>query len=179
VTLDAPNSQLIADLTDVAIGSTHTLGIEAVEGSNTYLKLIYLMIVQLESGEGMTAEQIAMLAMLLAALLLLLMLALLGGSIGNTGWSMVNQLQLYLLLPLVGVDLPDKILDFVFGLEMSMFSFDFLPSQDIFGVKNLIDYLDFEQSNDMLPELGIESGSTLVNQFSLIIVFVGVALVNL
>ena len=86
----------------------------------------------------------------------------------------MNQLQLLILLLLVDTYIPDDVQGFIQGQDFAMFSFDFIPSTKIPYIKIPTDWMEFEQSNEVLKDLGVASRSTFNNSFSLILVIIGI-----
>ena len=83
-------------------------------------------------------------------------------------WLMVNQYQLLTLLPLTGVYLPTEVYEQMKGLTFSSYLFSFLPVIEIFPEQQLPVY--FEQKDERLTDIELESGSTFINAFSLIVI---------
>ena len=96
----------------------------------------------------------------------------------NRMFESINQLQLLMLLPLLGVYLPIKVIDYIKSLFSSLISFG-LEYEDIKGVDNLYSYLHHPQPNEMLDYLGFESGSTLVNVDDTVVVFFSILALHL
>lgn len=51
-------------------------------------------------------------------------------------WSMFNQMQFYILIPLVPNSVPDEIMEFLEGYSFTLFNFDFMPSDKIPGYES-------------------------------------------
>ena len=81
-------------------------------------------------------------------------------------WAMINQLQLLILLLITGAYLPKDIRDYITGMEFSMFSFSFLPFESIWFIDYNIGWLNFEQGDEQMTDTGMQSGSSLINNFS-------------
>jgi hypothetical protein len=79
--------------------------------------------------------------------------------------SMINTVQLLLLLPLIGKYLPIAVYDFIVSMSFSLFNFNFLKTDEI--ANSLTKNLDFEQQNVYLNDIGFESGSSIINAISL------------
>jgi hypothetical protein len=92
-------------------------------------------------------------------------------------WSMINQFQIFILLPMLGAYMPFEVINFITGMGFTLFSFDFIPYKEIPGIKHTIQFLDYDQTDEYLDEVGIESGSSLINHISLILIFglIGIA----
>ena len=83
-------------------------------------------------------------------------------------WFMVNQFQLLVLLPLTGAFIPQDLVDFFSGMSFVNFNFDFIPVVEVPPFSYLKERLGFDHSDSYLKDLGVNSGSTLVNTLSLI-----------
>ena len=85
-------------------------------------------------------------------------------------WSVVNQLQLFFLLLLIGVQLPKEVIDSIIQSKITLFSFDFIPFQQISFLQDIINWFWKDQNDQMLSKIGLTSGSSIVNQFNLLII---------
>ena len=94
-------------------------------------------------------------------------------------WITMNQFQLILLLLLTNSQIPQSVVDYLSGLKATTWSLNFVPFKDIPGVKTITDWLDFGLENSDLKHFGLLSGSTFVNNFSLIWVVALIAAVHL
>ena len=94
-------------------------------------------------------------------------------------WSMVNQLQLLLLLLLTRAFIPKDAIDVIIGSKFAMAPYDFLPFKEGSNFKFIIEWFDYEQSNIMLSKIGLGSGSIFVNNYSLFCALVVTILVHL
>ena len=75
---------------------------------------------------------------------------------------MLNSVQLILLLPLIGAYLSPNSLDFIRGMKIWLFNFDFI-SFKFLQSNNVDNILDFDQNNSYLNLIGLESGSSALN----------------
>ncbi|CAI2365377.1 unnamed protein product [Moneuplotes crassus] len=98
--------------------------------------------------------------------------AVLVGTPPTSLWSLLNQLQMLLLLMLIDEYTPSDINEFLEGTAFVMFNFNFIPTADIPFIDIPIDWLDFGEPGEKIQNLGIESFSTFVNNFSLICAFI-------
>jgi hypothetical protein len=91
-------------------------------------------------------------------------------------WSMINQYQMLLLLPVLGTYLPRDVVSFLQGLDYSLFGANFPPFSSIYDSLSLQDNFDWEQPSEYLEAIGIESQCVVVNQFKsmLILILFGV-----
>ena len=85
-------------------------------------------------------------------------------------WMIINQFQLYFLLFLTSVYIPDKIIDFLTGFKLMSLNFSFIPVHKIILVKNVYNYLDYDHNDQVLKNTGVDSGSALINVLSIIFI---------
>ena len=85
-------------------------------------------------------------------------------------WMMANQFQLYFLLFLTSVYIPDKIIDFLTGFKLMSLNFSFIPVHKIMLIKDIYNYLDYDHNDQDLKNTGVDSGSALINVLSIIFV---------
>ena len=88
-------------------------------------------------------------------------------SSSSNSFGMINQIQLVILLPLIGAFLPQKIYDYLKSMNASLFNLSFLPSSNSESSINIKSWFDFKQPNSYLYLLQLSSGSALVNILSL------------
>ncbi|CAI2375096.1 unnamed protein product [Moneuplotes crassus] len=94
-------------------------------------------------------------------------------------WSLLQQLQMLLLLMLIDDYTPSDINEFLEGMSFIMFNFNFIPAGDIPLVDVPIDWLDFGEPGEKIQNLGVESVSTFVNNFSLIFTLICVIVAHI
>lgn len=94
-------------------------------------------------------------------------------------WLIVNQFQLYYLFYLTGAYIPKYVSDYLVGLKIALFSFSFMNVRNIESVDKFLNWLDFSQPNKNLDDIGISSGSTLVNISSIIMIVLIVGLAHI
>ena len=94
-------------------------------------------------------------------------------------WSLFNQYQLTLILPLLKTFLFDEFIYFISGMEYLSFSLDFISFKHIGFFNSLHDYLDYDQSDEVYMDIGYDSGSYIVNQSGFYIMIVILAIWNL
>jgi hypothetical protein len=85
-------------------------------------------------------------------------------------FSMLNLFQLYILLPMIGAYLPPRVIKIILGLDFSLVSFSFLQIEKIPLITNMFNFIDYDQSDDYFDELGLTSGSALLNHIPLILI---------
>ena len=93
-------------------------------------------------------------------------------------FSLLNLLQLFILLPMIGKYLPPKIIAFILGMDFSLFSFDFIPFEDIPFAQSINKFFSFSQKDKYLNEIGLKSGSSFVNHLRLMILFALIFMVH-
>lgn len=64
---------------------------------------------------------------------------------------------------------PEKLTEYIEGQSFAMINFNILPTTELPGVKIPIDWFDYEQQDEVLQSLEIESRSTFVNCFSFLV----------
>lgn len=78
-------------------------------------------------------------------------------------FSLVNVVQLLMLLPLIGVYLPVNVLSYIVSMNFSMFNFDYVSIMKWDFIKTNTEEINPEQENDYLGEIGLESENSAVN----------------
>ena len=91
-------------------------------------------------------------------------------------WSLFNQYQLTLILPLLKTFLFDEFIYFISEMEYLSFSLDFISFKHIGFFNSLHDYLDYDQSDEVYMDIGYDSGSYIVNQSGFYIMIVILAI---
>lgn len=97
----------------------------------------------------------------------------------NGMFSMINQFQLYFFLPMIGSYFPPTIMDFILGMDFTMFSFDFINIESWGFVQDMNNWISYPQVDSYLEELGQGTGSTILNNLSLIFVILQFVLIHL
>ena len=88
-------------------------------------------------------------------------------SSSSNSFGMINQIQLVILLPLIGAFLPQKIYDYLKSMNASLFNLSFLPQSNSQSLVDFKSWFDFKQPDSYLYLLQLTSGSALVNILSL------------
>lgn len=84
-------------------------------------------------------------------------------------WSMINQFQFYILIPMVGAFIPYQLLEFLEGLDFTLFNFDFIPVSNKGTFGGFLEYFECDEEDDYLVSIGIESACALVNNVKIIL----------
>ena len=92
-------------------------------------------------------------------------------------WSMLNQYQLFLTLPLVGWYMSPELVTFISEFEFVTFSGNFIPFKNIFH--KFYTWMDIPQSKNDLESIGLNSGSTLINQLGVILLVLFIMVLHL
>jgi len=87
-------------------------------------------------------------------------------------WLIIGQFQLLMLLLLTGAYIPKFVADYLAGMDYTLFSFSFLKTDKWNFLLYFKSWFDYKQENVMLDFIGIKSGSTLINNLSLIFMFI-------
>ena len=99
-----------------------------------------------------------------------------GGS--STGiWMVINIMQMILILPLMAKFMSDKVKNFILSNAFSSFSLNFFHVK--FENMSYVRDLEFDQSNEYLKDLGMQSGSTFINYITLFLFFITLILLHL
>ena len=84
-------------------------------------------------------------------------------SSSSNSFGMMNQIQLVILLPIIGAYIPEKIYDYLKSMNASLFSFNFLPTSNSESTISFKEIFTFKQRNYYLYLLQLNSGSAFVN----------------
>lgn len=80
--------------------------------------------------------------------------AILSGSSSQGAWSSINQIQLYLLVPLVGTFVHKDVIDYLEGLTFSMFSLEYFELQEAPGIKSFLELFPNKLNTGFVEKLG-------------------------
>lgn len=158
-----------ADLVD----TTYNLGIYATATSGeTSFKAIYLTV-----SPGVTYSNIVQTTLDTAQTTSNVAIGSAAASSGATSaiagsspqgiWSMLNQFQFFLLLPLIGAFVPDAVIDFFQGFEFVTFNFDFMSLDSIPYYKDFKSYFNCDNDSSYLSNIGVQSSCAIVNHIKL------------
>ena len=98
--------------------------------------------------------------------------SMISGASPQSAFSVVNQLQLFLMLPLMAKFMTDKVRNFILSYGFVTLSLDFIPTISFAKSQSAKNNFKDAQPNQYLEELGMESVSTLYNNYSLITVLI-------
>jgi hypothetical protein len=84
-------------------------------------------------------------------------------------FSMINQFQFYIILPMIGAYMPKSVIKFILGMEFVTLALSFVPIDKIPVVNKIKDIFSYAQDNDYYNEIGMESGSAIANNLTLLL----------
>ena len=84
-------------------------------------------------------------------------------SSSSNSFGMINQIQLVIILPLIGAYIPEKIYDYLKSMSASLFNLNFIPTSNSDSTTSFKALFDFKQQNSYLYLLQLNSGSAFVN----------------
>ena len=85
-------------------------------------------------------------------------------------WSIVNQFQMLMLMILTGAFIPETVRQYLAGMDFVSFNFDFIPFIEVPLISDLYLWMKFEQTNDDFEDIGLDDGSTVVNNISFLVI---------
>jgi hypothetical protein len=85
-------------------------------------------------SDNIKAAQITTISILITGIGLNLLNSLIGNSSPQSSLSMLNTIQLILLLPLVGAFIPKNVIDFLRGLKLTLLNFEFLALEVVYSL---------------------------------------------
>ena len=105
-------------------------------------------------------------------------------SLSNTSsiaslWSMVNQLQMYLLLLITRAFLPDEVISIIKGFKFTSNLYDYFPIRKTKLWQNIFDYFAFDLTNPLLDYFELNSDSTVYNSYPIFITLIMIMLTQL
>ena len=97
--------------------------------------------------------------------------SILSGAPPMSLWTIMQQLQMVILLLLIDNHTPEDVDEYLGGMSFIMFNFNFIPIKSLPYVDVPTNWMEFGQPLDKLQTLGLESRSTFVNNISLLFTF--------
>jgi hypothetical protein len=122
------------------------------------------------SNEG-TTELIVIQSIALVGIVTSLGVSVISMSSPQTMFSIINQFQMFILLPMIGAYMPPKVIQVLLGMNFSIFSFSFIPLEKIPLISDLINFIDYDQNDEYFDSIGLTSGSAFLNIIALMLVF--------
>lgn len=103
----------------------------------------------------------------------------LSASSSQGAWSSINQYQLYLLIPLIGAYIHSDLITFLEGFNFAFFSFDFIPWQQIWGIKDFLEFFPEDEYEGTLQSSGLQYVSTFRNILMTLCILVLIILLHI
>ena len=100
-------------------------------------------------------------------------------STSQSFWSLINQYQLFLMLPLLRTYLPSQFEIFMREFQVLLFDCSFADFLKRPLIYDNIRELDYEQPDQVYFDSGLESGSHIVNQIPNFALFSFIVLLNI
>jgi hypothetical protein len=94
-------------------------------------------------------------------------------------WMIANQIQLLMLLLLTGAYFPPLIVKILTGSNYMCFSLSVIPLATISIFKSIYSLIGFDQSNEQLYEMGLDSGSALATNLMFFISIISIIVIHL
>jgi hypothetical protein len=94
-------------------------------------------------------------------------------------WMIANQIQLLMLLLLTGAYFPPLIVKILTGSNYMCFSLSVIPLATISIFKSIYSLIGFDQSNEQLNEMGLDSGSALATNLMFFISIISMIVIHL
>lgn len=96
----------------------------------------------------------------------------------HTVWVLMNQYQLYLLIPFMGVHVPQSLLYYITGQDFTLNALKFLGIQFLADVEIFGQVLGHQQHNQGMRDIQFEDGSMLVSCQNSILLLLAAILVH-
>ena len=71
-----------------------------------------------------------------------------------------------------------ELIDYLSRLSFILFSFSFIPTNQAAGLKEIFNFFDTSQSNEMMVKLKLKYSSTLINHFNLFLIVFGICIIH-
>ena len=94
-------------------------------------------------------------------------------------WSIVNLFQMLMLLILTGAFISTTVKEYLSGMDFVLVNFDFIPLVDISLISDLYTWMKFGQKNENLKNIGVDDGSTAVNNISFFIIILILVVIHI
>ena len=88
-------------------------------------------------------------------------------------FSLLNAIQLFLLLPCIGTYVPFEVISYMISLDFSLISMEFMPKIDL---KFIVQMIDYEQTDTYLALIDFDSSSAIMNLTDTILFMLTLAL---
>ena len=151
----------------------------SVWNSNYYLSSGSWLVTPNSASSSASSAESTMISTVTVATVIILASSILSFSSFTTIWTIMNQIQTLFFVLLTRVYLPYDVIYFIVGLNFAMFPYDYFSFKSSSASTSINDLFNINQEDDILSQMGLESGSTFVNNYSLFLAIVIYALINL
>ena len=94
-------------------------------------------------------------------------------------WSIINIFQMLMLLLLTGAYIPKPLRKYLFDRDVVFLNFNFIPFNKLPLVYDFYIWIKFDHYNSDFNEIGVESGSTVVNNISTTAILILFSIIHL
>ena len=94
-------------------------------------------------------------------------------------WAIFSQFRLLIFLILSDSYLPQSVIDYISGMKIFSFNFSFLSIQNLPIIRIPLRLFDFTQNSQALESIGLNSGSSLINNINLAFTFLMIISVHI
>ena len=94
-------------------------------------------------------------------------------------WAIFSQFRLLIFLILSDSYLPQSVIDYISGMKIFSFNFSFLSIQNVPIIRIPLQLFDFTQNSKALESIGLNSGSSLINNINLAFTFLMITSVHI
>jgi len=105
-------------------------------------------------------------------------IALASGSPPTAFYSILHLLQMIIIVLMIDPFIPDSITSFIENQGFSLLNFNFIPPSEIPIINVLVNWVDYQQTNAILNSMGIESGSSFINNLPLMLSLLGIMILH-
>ena len=83
-------------------------------------------------------------------------------------WSMINQYQLFMLFPMIGVYIPEEVIHFLQGVSFWLFNFSFISLSKLGIYEKFVSFFDWKSNSSYLSSIGFDSVWMIINHLMLV-----------
>ena len=94
-------------------------------------------------------------------------------------WAIFSQYRTLIFLILTDAYLPGSVVEYITGMKLFSFNFSFLKISNWPGINLGTNVLNYNQINTQLETIGIESGSSFVNNINILLILLSIILVHI
>ena len=94
-------------------------------------------------------------------------------------WTIFSQYRTLIFLILTDAYLPSSVVEYITGMKLFSFNFSFLQISNWPGINLGINFLNYNQIITQLETIGIESGSSFVNNINIVLILLSIVLVHI